>query len=141
MIRVNLKVKFPELIDNRVFPNIEYRDKIYDAICLDDKGMIYIIDGYGEIRPFPMHYIRVVSDKKLSGISDTFIKEKIDLMDATIKELTEIIMEFGKTKATKSDSELLDVTIPDLYAKIEELKKLIPIQNNSETKSVNKGKK
>lgn len=85
MIRVNLKVKFPEVIDNRVFPNIEYVDKIYDAICLDDKGMIYIIDAYGEIRPFPMHYVRVVT-------------EEIKL-------------------ASKSDSELLDVVIPDLYEK------------------------
>lgn len=141
MIRVNLKVKFPELIDNRVFPNIEYRDKIYDAICLDDKGMIYIIDGYGEIRPFPMHYVRIVQDTVLPTKSDTFIKEKIDLIDAEIKMLTEAILEINKTKATKSDSELLDVTIPDLYAKIEELKTLISSKNNPETKSVTKGKK
>lgn len=141
MIRVNLKVKFPELIDNRVFPNIEYRDKIYDAICLDDKGMIYIIDGYGEIRPFPMHYVRITSNQEQKGVTNTFIKEKIDLIDAEIKMLTEAILEINKTKVTKSDSELLDVTIPDLYAKIEELKTLISSKNNPETKSVTKGKK
>lgn len=141
MIRVNLKVKFPEVIDNRVFPNIEYGNKIYDAICLDDKGMIYIIDAYGEIRPFPMHYVRIVPDTELNTISDTFIKEKIDLMDTTIKELTETILEIGKTKATKSDSELLDVTIPDIYAKIEKLGELISSKNKPEIKHADKVKK